>query len=267
MHAMYERGIMPVQMSYSGRNFDIVTGFAGYRRGVAHGGSRRTRTRPWMESSRSCSPLEHRYHRYLIYATLPLLRGQPAERVGNVPALRLAASGDGAGGARGPSTGRKIAFSPSGSIGYYHDNSARFLRNSDTAVARFFERARFIAGPPFESVCPPISTLESGNCASPTATTPTFCDESANPSAATNSGPTMRVLRKNCQIADQVLLAKRRAASARCVAMTLLTSLAKRDRLPQVARRAKAKRSQCHSNVVHDSSSPASDFPYSEDQP
>ena len=27
MHAMYERGIMPVQMSYSGHNFDIVTGF------------------------------------------------------------------------------------------------------------------------------------------------------------------------------------------------------------------------------------------------
>jgi len=27
MHAMYERGIMPEQMSYSGRNFDIVTGF------------------------------------------------------------------------------------------------------------------------------------------------------------------------------------------------------------------------------------------------
>jgi hypothetical protein len=26
MHAMYERGIMPVQMSYSGGNFDIVTG-------------------------------------------------------------------------------------------------------------------------------------------------------------------------------------------------------------------------------------------------
>ena len=26
MHAMYERGIMPGQMSYSGRNFDIVTG-------------------------------------------------------------------------------------------------------------------------------------------------------------------------------------------------------------------------------------------------
>ena len=28
MHAMYERGIMPVQMSYSGLNFDIVTGAA-----------------------------------------------------------------------------------------------------------------------------------------------------------------------------------------------------------------------------------------------
>jgi hypothetical protein len=28
MHAMYERGIMPAQMSYSGRNFDIVTGAA-----------------------------------------------------------------------------------------------------------------------------------------------------------------------------------------------------------------------------------------------
>lgn len=26
MHAMYERGVMPVQMSYSGSNFDIVTG-------------------------------------------------------------------------------------------------------------------------------------------------------------------------------------------------------------------------------------------------
>jgi hypothetical protein len=26
MHAMYERGIMPGEMSYSGRNFDIVTG-------------------------------------------------------------------------------------------------------------------------------------------------------------------------------------------------------------------------------------------------
>ena len=267
MHAMYERGIMPVQMSYSGRNFDIVTGIAAIIVAAAHGGRAGPRTSllGWNLLG-LCSP-QHRYHRYLIYATVPLLRGQPAERVGDVHALRLAASGDGAGGARGPSTGRKIAFSPSGSIGYYHDNSARFLRNSDTAVARFFERARFIAGPPFESVCPPISTLESGNCASTTATTPTFCDESANPSAATNSGPPMRVLRKNCQIADQVLLAKRRAASARCVAMTLLTSLAKRDRLPQVARRAKAKRSQCHSNVVHDSSSPASDFPYSEDQP
>lgn len=28
MHAIYERGIMPEQMSYSGRNFDIVTGIA-----------------------------------------------------------------------------------------------------------------------------------------------------------------------------------------------------------------------------------------------
>ena len=28
MHAMYERGIMPVQMSYSGRNFDILTGIS-----------------------------------------------------------------------------------------------------------------------------------------------------------------------------------------------------------------------------------------------
>ena len=28
MHQMYERGIMPVQMSYSGRNWDIVTGIA-----------------------------------------------------------------------------------------------------------------------------------------------------------------------------------------------------------------------------------------------
>ena len=26
MHVMYERGVMPEQMSYSGRNFDIVTG-------------------------------------------------------------------------------------------------------------------------------------------------------------------------------------------------------------------------------------------------
>jgi hypothetical protein len=30
MHAMYERGIMPEQMSYSGRNFDIVTGITAF---------------------------------------------------------------------------------------------------------------------------------------------------------------------------------------------------------------------------------------------
>jgi hypothetical protein len=30
MHAMYERGVMPVQMSYSGRNFDIVTGVTAF---------------------------------------------------------------------------------------------------------------------------------------------------------------------------------------------------------------------------------------------
>ena len=30
MHAMYERGIMPVQMSYSGRNFDILTGLSAF---------------------------------------------------------------------------------------------------------------------------------------------------------------------------------------------------------------------------------------------
>ena len=29
MHEMYERGVMPVQMSYSGLNFDIVTGITG----------------------------------------------------------------------------------------------------------------------------------------------------------------------------------------------------------------------------------------------
>jgi hypothetical protein len=28
MHAAYERGVMPIQMSYSGRNFDIVTGLS-----------------------------------------------------------------------------------------------------------------------------------------------------------------------------------------------------------------------------------------------
>ena len=26
MHTMYERGVMPIQMSYSGRNFDVITG-------------------------------------------------------------------------------------------------------------------------------------------------------------------------------------------------------------------------------------------------
>ncbi len=30
MHEMYERGVMPVQMSYSGRNFDIVTGISAF---------------------------------------------------------------------------------------------------------------------------------------------------------------------------------------------------------------------------------------------
>ncbi|MGH9254524.1 MAG: hypothetical protein ACRD3C_08130 [Vicinamibacterales bacterium] len=30
MHEMYERGVMPVQMSYSGRNFDIITGVSAF---------------------------------------------------------------------------------------------------------------------------------------------------------------------------------------------------------------------------------------------
>jgi hypothetical protein len=30
MHEMYERGVMPVQMSYSGRNFDIITGVTAF---------------------------------------------------------------------------------------------------------------------------------------------------------------------------------------------------------------------------------------------
>jgi hypothetical protein len=30
MHRMYERGVMPVQMSYSGRNFDIITGITAF---------------------------------------------------------------------------------------------------------------------------------------------------------------------------------------------------------------------------------------------
>jgi hypothetical protein len=30
MHAMYERGVMPIQMSYSGRNFDILTGASSF---------------------------------------------------------------------------------------------------------------------------------------------------------------------------------------------------------------------------------------------
>jgi len=30
MHEMYERGIMPVQMSYSGRNFDVLTGISAF---------------------------------------------------------------------------------------------------------------------------------------------------------------------------------------------------------------------------------------------
>jgi hypothetical protein len=30
MHEMYERGVMPVQMSYSGRNFDILTGISAF---------------------------------------------------------------------------------------------------------------------------------------------------------------------------------------------------------------------------------------------
>lgn len=30
MHGMYERGVMPIQMSYSGRNFDILTGASAF---------------------------------------------------------------------------------------------------------------------------------------------------------------------------------------------------------------------------------------------
>jgi hypothetical protein len=44
MHGLYERGVMPVQMSYSGRNFDIVTGatavIVALLAGLGHGGPR-----------------------------------------------------------------------------------------------------------------------------------------------------------------------------------------------------------------------------------
>ena len=30
MHEMYERGVMPIQMSYSGRNFDVLTGISAF---------------------------------------------------------------------------------------------------------------------------------------------------------------------------------------------------------------------------------------------
>jgi hypothetical protein len=55
MHAMYDRGIMPVEMSFSGRNFDVVTGATALvvaalvlRAAAAAGSSRRgtSRARP-----------------------------------------------------------------------------------------------------------------------------------------------------------------------------------------------------------------------------
>ena len=48
-HAMYERGIMPGQMSYSGRNFDIVTGIAAIPAAVllASGRGGRTLAAAW----------------------------------------------------------------------------------------------------------------------------------------------------------------------------------------------------------------------------
>ena len=97
MHRMAERGIMPPQMTYTGRNFDIVTGATAIVVAALLGGPRWQTPGPRLESAWSGSSPQRRGRRPDLDAAFRSLRSRSIEYLGGVSAVRVAAGRDGAG--------------------------------------------------------------------------------------------------------------------------------------------------------------------------
>ena len=96
MHRMYERGIMPVQMSYSGLNYDILTGISALIvAALLLSGSGRYAAGPPVERDRADSSDQRRRRGDPGDSTHPVFRRRRLNTCGHVHAVRLAAGGHG----------------------------------------------------------------------------------------------------------------------------------------------------------------------------
>ena len=117
MHGMYTRGIMPLQMTYTGLNFDIITGIAAIPVAIfsARGTSGRGVVTTW--NIVGLALLVNVVTVAILHAAFSIFRRRAPECLGDVSAVRLAARGDGAGGtcrspAHFPSACRPTAWRP-----------------------------------------------------------------------------------------------------------------------------------------------------------
>ena len=96
MHAMYERGVMPEQMSYSGRNFDIVTGITALVVAWLAFSGRVGRRVVLTWNIRAAPGPQRRDGRDPVDASVSVVWRRPSQCVRHLPAIRLAARSDGA---------------------------------------------------------------------------------------------------------------------------------------------------------------------------
>jgi hypothetical protein len=103
MHALVARGIMPIQMSYSGRNFDIVTGATAIVVAMlAKMGLGGRRSRGCLECARARVAGERRLRRHSVDAVAQTVRRRSRGDVRHVSTVRLAAGSNGPRRAGGP---------------------------------------------------------------------------------------------------------------------------------------------------------------------
>ncbi len=118
MHRAYSEGVMPYQMSYSGWNFDIVTGLTALPVAWAiHRGARRPPPGRCVERAWRAAAAQHRRHRRRLDADRRDVRPGAAEHVRDVPAVCVAAGGDGVDGVHRPPARRTRAATPSSYVG------------------------------------------------------------------------------------------------------------------------------------------------------
>ena len=97
MHRAYVEGLMPVQMSYSGRNFDIVTGITALALAVwLATGTRSARARARLEHARRGSSRKHPDRGPPVGAdAIPCLHERAGEHLDHPRTMGMAANGDG----------------------------------------------------------------------------------------------------------------------------------------------------------------------------